>query len=816
MARFPHMDGATQFPGVSNVDVWKYQNTFDYTRWPANVKLKVLNVPWCGDYENTVKFADDTARDAWFDAQDGETFTLDTMVHVLPEQSVKLPIPAPVLTAYNYLMVEMPRYTSDGAPVEYADGAWKSRYYYFIDNVSQRAANTTECILRLDYWTTYINDMRFDYVMLSRGHAPVAATDVDTYLSDPIDNADLLLAPDVNYSQPRICASTSALTLNEGDSYAVFMTSATFWDDWGSPQAPKVPESAQTFSQSAPSAYPWAVDVKDFTVFLQVINQWMPHWEVAIECVFIVSKKLVTPVQTFDFGGVTCYQLTAYETSLDLIDLSKDDFAYPERAKKYAKLYTYPYAQLEITDENGNAQTVRIEDTTGKLTVNACASLVMPWLNIDTQLSGIGKQSQINLSFQLVDGRNRTFSGNWFDTVRRYDIPVYSITQSAYVVADYKTLYERNQAALAAQNALTSANAAAQTANTNAVASADTAQTNANNSASNITANNAVTVAANSSTTATKNSAASTGTGYSNANISAATAWDNDMCSAAYQAEQNGLAVAATNNNAQAGVSAVSSIVSGVASLATGNIGGALSSVGSLASTAVGWSAASASNAVSQSNSNLIYNATIAANNAKMTNNTSYSTAATDTQNDASTSITNTNNSASTSIANNNAGLIRTNAANTHSTQVGNANRTLSTSQANNQRTYDTAIAAIQAAWNQAGVNMPVENGRRANGEHAATRPMAMFAHVVTQPDSAIMQAASQFARFGYQLNQQWEISNLQVMKHFTYWECSEVWCTGSGNTVEVVQQAIKDIMARGVTVWSDPDEIGKVSVYDN
>ena len=53
-------------------------------------------------------------------------------------------------------------------------------------------------------------------------------------------------------------------------------------------------------------------------------------------------------------------------------------------------------------------------------------------------------------------------------------------------------------------------------------------------------------------------------------------------------------------------------------------------------------------------------------------------------------------------------------------------------------------------------------------------------------------------------------------MPHFTYWKCSEVWCSGAGTALEGAQQAIKDIMTAGVTVWSDPEEIGQVSIYDN
>ena len=93
---------------------------------------------------------------------------------------------------------------------------------------------------------------------------------------------------------------------------------------------------------------------------------------------------------------------------------------------------------------------------------------------------------------------------------------------------------------------------------------------------------------------------------------------------------------------------------------------------------------------------------------------------------------------------------------------------------------------------------------------------MALFAQVMTQTDAAIAGAGDAFLRYGYALGQQWKMDDMQVMPHFTYWKCSEIWCAGPGNAIEGAQQQIKDIFTRGVTVWSDPDEIGQVSIYDN
>lgn len=827
MSRYPHMDGATAFPGTSNVDVWRYKNDFNYDRWNDNVHIKVCSVPWCGDYDNVADFGSASARDAWFNNLTGTMFDLDTMVHILPEQTLKLPVPAPALQPYNYLVVDLPRYTSDAEPVEHAGGAWKSRYYFFLDNVIQRAASTSECVIRLDYWTTYKYDMTFDYVMLTRGHAPVSAVTPDEYLSSPIDNATYLLAPDVTYASPRIATKTGAVQFDSGDSYAVVVTAATFWDDWGDLVHPKVPSSMVVWNQGVCGNYAIACDTSDFETFCRNIDLNCPQFLMCVQGVFFISKKCIE-VSAIDFPatGVQCYQVHAAWREEQVLNLTAADFGYPADAAGFAKLYTYPYAELVVTDATGSAQHIRIEDTTGRIGVRYCVNTIMPWVSVDTQLTGVGGAAAGSLTFENIGERYWQYNGAWWDTVRRYSIPVYSVNQSALTHADYTTDYLREQAALAAANNKTSADASANTAHDNAVDSANTAERNVNNSASNLLANNAITVSANSATTATSTQAASDGAHASNANNDANTSWDNASTSAGYQAQQDALAVAATNNDAKAAAAAVSTIGNGLvsigASAATGNVAGVVSGAASMITgsinAGISWTAANAANAVSQSNSDIIYQATIAANNGKMANNTSFTTHATDIQNTAQTEITNISNNASTSIANNNATLMNTNAANTRATQVGNADRTQGTQLANNQRTYDTAMAAIQANLNQAGVAEPLQFGQRMNGDTCVTRPLTSMCSIVTQPTGAIMQTAAMFARYGYNLNQQWRIenNNFQIMEHFTYWECSEVWCAGTGGAPEVAQQAIKDIMSKGVTVWSDPNEIGMVSIYDN
>ncbi len=82
---FPHLKD-TRFPNFDTVDVYKFQNTFDYMRWLPETKIKLVNVLWNSDYNDTVKFDTNTERDAYFDAlSDYYALQLDTDQRMLPD-----------------------------------------------------------------------------------------------------------------------------------------------------------------------------------------------------------------------------------------------------------------------------------------------------------------------------------------------------------------------------------------------------------------------------------------------------------------------------------------------------------------------------------------------------------------------------------------------------------------------------------------------------------------------------------------------------------------------------------------------------------
>lgn len=781
------------FPNLDNVNVYKYDNTLDYSRFKPTARLKMCNVPWCGDYDNVVKFDDDAARDAWFDALEGETVNLDTMFNVKPDGASKVPVPVTSAQGYNYLVVDLPRMTSDAQPLAYAAGGRKRRYYYFIQDAQQLSPNSTRLILTPDVWTTYINEMQFDYVLLERGHAPVAASSVTDYLANPRDNSAYLLSDDVNTGgEPFVERARAVKNYSAETQRACIATYADLLGDLGTASAPKVPAISEpsTSGMLAPRVY--SVAVGDLQPFLRALEVNAPWMKSTVLGVFFAPSDLLTQSAPFTLWGVSLTTLDAVQKIEPFMQPGVADFGYPAQAAGFAKLYTYPYAAIRIGDERGQTSTVRIEDLGANgIQLASAVNLVMPYISIDARLLGIAGATD-SLTFQTIEARTYSYGGAWGEYLKSWNLPVMQVSQSAASRAAYTTVYSRAHAKLAADNALASS-----------LASNSTAYTNVDNSAKNVTDNNAINTAANTAVTSNANDWALSGATASNQKLASDCDADNETSTAMTGVQNEVISITTANNNASAIANTLGSVVTG--GITGGSADAKSAAIGGVADLAVAIPTANAAAAISQTSNSLATE--LAQTNAiKKTNNAAKFTAETwRIQNNASNIATTLRNEASTKVANNNAAVMRTNAGNTKATGDANANRA-----------YATAIDAISAGLNQAGVAAPAQFGASANGQSGATAPRALFAQVVTQRECDIMNAASAFARYGYSLMREFSMTRMQVMRHFTYWKCAEVWCSGNGNALESAQSAIKDILIRGVTVWSKPEEIGRVSIYDN
>lgn len=833
MARaFPHLTGnVSGVPGSGREVYGQIEGAFDYSLWREGATLTLLSVPW-GVYAPDIMtdrpgFDTIEQRDEWFAnriAQDRESrsgrvesHVLDTRVRYQINASVELPFTFDYASRYNYLIVDYP-----DAPLTHGGDGIK-RWFYHVTDISYNSPSSTSVMLVPDWWTTVAPLLTINHMILERGHAPVAETSVEAYLKAPMTTSELLCAPDEDYGKRSIVAAHDDVCFNSGIVYAIICTA-------GVPLTTAVPDYAQvpidnsTSIDGVPSAWQIGVTADKLEAFLDAWAAQASQTMQSLQAIYLVGDALVSFTGDAEVFGIPV-KLTPYgPVKTHDTALTKEMFGYSADIADLAKLYTSPYAHIEITDDAGNVTEIRIEDlVTGKVSIEYALNAAYPWMRVSAHALGIGG-SRAAITFRTATRHEFSAGGRWYDTLMSWDVPCFSVHQSAAQANDYRTHWDRVQRAADASTGYANATASNATAFDNVTAANNAGYVNVDNSASNATANNAVNVAANSEVNSISVGAA-TSVNLANANKLANDVNVDVETSISTTSEKNDYtALTATVNNAasmqHAAVGVATNVGAAIGSAAGGDVGGALnaaiSGVTSVADTAINVAATNASSQIAQGTSSAL---TAIANKSaavKSANAINTNTEINGYSNGAQTDIVNARNAASTSVTNNNAALMRKNAANSRDTGNANATRTRDTGNANATRTRDNALAAIDNSIKSAGMQPPLTFGDSKAGEYVTTRPMMLSVNVVTESKGAIRQAATQFLRYGYALDQAWEFDGWNLMRNFTYWKVSDIWATGIDTVPEEGQDAVRRMLYDGVTVWRDPDKIGTVSIYDN
>lgn len=887
----------TRFPNIDNVDVYAYKNEFDYSRWVAGTKIKLCNVLWNSDYSDVARFETNIERDRWFDElNDYYTIELDSDRGYVPEQAVKIPVPYDVAARYNYMVVTIPVLPGSNPPINYEDSeVGIRRWYFFVNSIDYRSASTTACRLSLDVWTQYQNDVEIKYLMLERGHAPVAASDVDSYLANPIENNDYILAPDITPSDASVVRSANYIPFGNGTKYVCFASTcpASELTSMGSVthNDPDYTFGTITFSD-VDARYGYQLEVDGFKVgngddysrlnihnnpfgrtqdyipngtymyaiaassaqaFITKVMDDCPVFFRTVLACFMVDANMLTLGTSISFHGYTLRECMGRNTQLN-ITLTKDMFAFPEEYQHLAKLYTFPYSVIEITDNVGESVTVRVENT-GRITAHKDAMLAYPFLDARIWFDGIngsGSQSYAWIDMNGTSQQKEMPNSDWSKFCFDLNIPCYAIYMDAdkawYLDNYYANIRGNGRRALAAyHNAVRSANTARENAvdanNTmyaNTDRDATTLVTNTNNTVTCNRNNADLTIAANTSNTNDSNTASSNITYYNNDASERKTSLSNTVSIATTIVDAE--TTAAVNKNSAVGsalTSTLSGAMSGVGLGATiGAAGGPIGMAGGAAIGALGGIAAGMIGVqVAEDTAGIVLNGQTTsvgimnnANTGTTAISTSVATLSTDEQNRLRSRTNTTNNSSFSSQTNNTNSTMRTNTGNNAATMRANSDATRDTGNAN--AGYTRQVGVLNAKENlraaqfgmqcelsgmkkRAPIQVTPEKGNYLS--HYAGNNGVQF-KVKTMPNGDVRQIGDTFMRYGYALNQVWDIdeSGLCPMPHFCYWKAGDIWVDDRKSSNNMIQETMISIFMRGVTIWKNPDEIGKVSIYAN
>jgi hypothetical protein len=721
---------------------------FNYANWVAGTRVSLVNVPWNNDYRDVVRFANRAALSAYITSLEVAEFVIDDMIRLKVGEPVRIDLPFNSVYRFNYLRVSN--------PVGPIPGDIQRDYYYFINDVREIAPNTTELVLQLDVWQSFVYDITLGNCYIERGHIGIANENGfdafgRNYLTIPegLDiggeymnihhrNIDVMRArkdeEDYNLFSILI-VSTVDLTADAGTIEAPVLKTAKGGNTMGMPNGADVyilggqPETSIGLLFDYLSDKPW-------------VSQG------------IVSISVVPPPQNYGIGGGDYITIPGTSISLErLNDVPATSTPYDmitnwrnhaavnahltNRYKHLKKMLVYPYTILELTTFEGKPIILKPEAwAEPSARVNVRVSYAPPHMRmvISPRRYNAKADSSIN-TWQIppvYSGPDRTVEGDdggdFLDVMTMIsDFPSFAIVNNmgiAFLAGNANQLaFSRQSADWAQQRALRGS----QVAYDQATGAMDTARalTDLGN-----TADYAQTMLGNS------------------------------------------------NMYAQGGINALGSIAGGTVQ---GGLGGAAAGPGGAA---IGAGMAAVGNTVGS-----LFGA--------MGTNQSAETAA------RAQSLRAAANQAGNIQNNKQAGLIR------------DTNRDLSQWAAKGD--YENSIAGINAKTQDAALTQPSTSGQIGGNAFNIINRAATISLRIKMLDSAALAVVGEYwLRYGYAVRRFGTIpANLMAMTKFTYWKLLETYISG-GPMPEGFKQAIRGIFEKGVTVWADPADIGNIDIADN
>lgn len=583
---FKHIDD-TPYPRTGNPYA-QYTQIFDYHTWTVGVKIHLYNVAW--NDKNIVDFESEQKRDVWLDEHASKPYTFDSVMHLQPNNTIRLPLPFEVLNNFNYLTVDFPY-----EPIQPNTKDRIYKYCYFVEDVKQLAPSTTELQLCLDAWQTFGYRVHFEYVQLERSHALIASSDVNKYLNNPIENNSYLLYPDVKYGEDAAIVtksnfypfgngkklilfattldSTMLITIANNAAHEWYDTSDISYEDistrWGHQYKVngfnlqlgdmdysnlQTPSNSYSADYMPTGLHVFAIYAENAVSFFEQLKKYTPQVIQTIQAMWVVGNDMCEVAESFTIFNTVIHKPHFINEMTEKITLNKKDFAYNTKYAELAKLYTFPYACLSLSDNAGKTCIVRIENC-GNLEIHKRVSAVYPYLKAQAFLTGVNGDGFNTYEWKNINTNDirKIYNTPFTDFMIDFDIPIYALWIDG--ATDYAFKHQRDMKAeqLKALNAYHIATRNNNTNYKNTKDSAETSKTNSNASAQ-TAYNNAVA----SATTAKNNTDDSAQTSYNNTNRSADTANSNAIASAntgkqnadasAYAAEQNAFA---SNNTAR-------------------------------------------------------------------------------------------------------------------------------------------------------------------------------------------------------------------------------------------------------------------------
>ena len=132
---------------------------------------------------------------------------------------------------------------------------------------------------------------------------------------------------------------------------------------------------------------------------------------------------------------------------------------------------------------------------------------------------------------------------------------------------------------------------------------------------------------------------------------------------------------------------------------------------------------------------------------------------------------------------------------------------------------YANEIAGILATTQDAALTPPSKVGQMGGDGFVWKNGLSGISISVRTAGAAQLAVIGQyFMRYGYQINRfitVGTLADMNLMEHFTYWKLKDSYLLRA-DANESERDTIRGVFERGVTIWHNPDEIGRVAIESN
>ena len=839
---------------VSNVNVWKNQNQFDYEAYDGAIvgenKMKLVSVSWESDYKNAVNWKSTDARDTYF-AQtferqiiiDSDQFQLKSAMEWSSGMgkfvgAISVYQPMESLVEYNYIVLE--RYET---PVP-GDEPRLTKYFYFISAMNILSPSTTELYLSVDAWTTFFDKVDVISMNLNRGHYAHKAIAPASFLANPLNTPVPLSTPEpdlpsvkpkVSYTnlvsltanEPRVCIATPADLASPGSQWTSGITSSPpagwmyndqngYSGNFPKPTVGNRDTASGVNGQNPTGLRVYSFTPSDFDGFINHIANRVPQLVSLIQAVYVLPASTISESAAGSIYGYSFKRVSPQPQAQKLLDLGVTPslFGYETASRDFAKIYSSQFAEIKISDFSGRVARLAVDELAGNLSVYARANAMFPFLKVEAFINGIGGTTEKTYAVAPLHSMSaKIYESKWTEFLFNMNIPTYSV----YLTGADKAMADTSGSRSLARSTASQQNSAANVANSTAKNNADAS---VNLSATLATRNNSLTKALNelnvdfSYYVAQQNGYASDIMNVFNEYVSQVS-YDLQVTSALI-----GLVSSSVNSAVGIATSAGAGLLVGgpvgaAVGAAAGIVGLATSTISSLAALSV-----TADQSSFQRSQSIVANAVATSwastGNFTVSNPGSNWTFVMPAGESVARKLAEGNKTRDTEILEetwaNEVLAISDSSAVQLAINAANYSATAGSIAANNTASISAIIAGEQASMASSIVQYGSASGNEM--DQFGLRGIEISVERISLADERVVEQT--FRKYGYRVPGIWiEDPNLQQMTDFTYWECSDIWLNTS-RVSDAIALIIKGMFIDGVWLWEDPANARLTKLGDN